>query len=298
VKLRGALLGAGNIALRGHAPQWSGDPFLSREVEIVAVADLSAAEVFPQARPYAHADELLANETLDFCDVCAPPFTHRPLVEGAVARGVHVLCEKPIAPTLADAEAIAQAVRTAGVVFVPCHQYHHSPQWQAVARLLPRIGRIHLVEYEVHRTAANPGNPNCRGAAGERDGAAAGQDGATHALGDTRGRARPDRSLPGHDRGLRDVDRRPRARGRARARGVARPPDGPAPGHHPRLDPPRPPRGRFRAVHGRGAPALPPRPPGLAAFGNLGRAGGVRGGGGLRPRAAGRTSRASPCPCP
>jgi uncharacterized protein (TIRG00374 family) len=166
VKLRGALLGAGNIALRGHAPQWSGDPVLSREVEIVAVADLSApnlaaaAEVFPQARPYAHADELLANESLDFCDICTPPFTHRALAEAAAARGVHVLCEKPIAPTLADAEAIAQAVRAAGIVFVPCHQYHHSPQWQAVARLLPRIGRIHLVEYEVHRTGANPGNPN------------------------------------------------------------------------------------------------------------------------------------------
>ena len=69
-----------------------------------------------------------------------------------------MLCEKPIAPTLPDAEAIASAVRAAGMVFVPCHQYHHSPQWQTVARLLPRIGRIHLVEYEVLRTEANPGN--------------------------------------------------------------------------------------------------------------------------------------------
>ena len=77
-----------------------------------------------------------------------------------MARGLHVVCEKPIAPTLADAEAIAAAVKSAGVVFVPCHQYHHSPQWQAVVRLLPRIGRVHLVEYEVHRTEANPGNPN------------------------------------------------------------------------------------------------------------------------------------------
>ena len=166
MKLRGALLGAGNIALRGHAPQWTGEPSLAGDVEIVALADLSAANLaaaaslFPQARRYAHADELLANEKVDFCDVCTPPFTHRPLVEAAASRGVHVLCEKPIAPTLADAEAIAHAVRAAGIVFVPCHQYHHSPQWQAVARLLPRIGRIHLVEYEVHRTEANPGNPN------------------------------------------------------------------------------------------------------------------------------------------
>lgn len=166
MRLRGALLGAGNIALRGHLPQWTGDAGLLEDVEIVAVADLSrtnldaAAALLPGARLYEQAEELLAQESPDFVDVCTPPFTHRPLVELAAARGVGVLCEKPIAATLADAEAIATAVRAAGSVFVPCHQYHHSPQWQAVTRLLPRLGRIHLVEYEVLRTEANPGNPN------------------------------------------------------------------------------------------------------------------------------------------
>ncbi len=166
MKLRGALLGAGNIALNGHAPQWRGEPSLQEEVEIVAATDLSRANldrvraVFPEAHLYEQADQLLACEKLDFVDVCTPPFTHRALVEAAVARGLHVLCEKPIAQCLTDAEAIASAVRAAGVVFVPCHQYHYSPQWQTVVRLLPRIGRVHLVEYEVHRTEANPGNPN------------------------------------------------------------------------------------------------------------------------------------------
>jgi uncharacterized protein (TIRG00374 family) len=164
VTLRGALLGAGNIALRGHVPQWTGAPGVAAAAEIVAVADFSpenraaAAAALPGVRLYESAEELLAREQLDFCDVCTPPFSHRPLVEAAAARGIHVLCEKPIAPTLADADAIAAAVCAAGTVFVPCHQYHHSPQWQAVVRLLPRIGRIHLVEYEVLRTEANPGN--------------------------------------------------------------------------------------------------------------------------------------------
>jgi uncharacterized protein (TIRG00374 family) len=166
VRLRGALLGAGNIALRGHAPQWTGDPVLSDAAEIVAVADLSPANLaaaektFPRARIYDRAEDLLEHETLDFCDVCTPPFTHRRLVETAARRGLHVLCEKPMAARLSDAEAMAETVRAAGIVFVPCHQYHYSPQWQAVARLLPRIGRVHLVEYEVQRTEANPGNPN------------------------------------------------------------------------------------------------------------------------------------------
>lgn len=166
MRLRGALLGAGNIALRGHLPQWTSAPGVASEVEIVAVADLSAenraaaAVVLPGARLYESAEALLAREALDFCDVCTPPFSHRPLVERATARGLHVVCEKPIAPSLADGEAIGAAVRAAGTVFVPCHQYHHSPQWKTVARLLPRIGRVHLVEYEVLRTEANPGNPH------------------------------------------------------------------------------------------------------------------------------------------
>jgi glycosyltransferase AglD len=165
VKLRGGLLGAGNIALRGHAPQWQSDS-LAQDVEIVAVADLSpenlakARAVFPAARLYDKAEHLIEREALDFCDVCTPPFTHRALVEALAARKLHVICEKPIASTLADAEAMADTVRRAKIAFVPCHQYHYSPQWVTVKRLLARIGRIYLVDYEVLRTEANPGNAN------------------------------------------------------------------------------------------------------------------------------------------
>jgi predicted dehydrogenase/uncharacterized membrane protein YbhN (UPF0104 family) len=166
LKLRGALLGAGNIALKSHAPQWARDPVLRERVEIVAVADLAPAnlaavrELLPDARPYADAAELLEHERIDFCDICTPPFTHRSLIERAARAGVHVLCEKPLAPTLADAEAIAAAVRAAGIVFTPCHQYRWSPQWQALRTLLPRIGRVTFAEYEVLRSAANEGNPH------------------------------------------------------------------------------------------------------------------------------------------
>jgi uncharacterized protein (TIRG00374 family) len=165
LRLRGGLIGAGNIALRGHAPQWR-DASLAADVEIVAVADLStenlaaARTAFPEARLYESAERLIECEVLDFCDVCTPPFTHRPVVELLAARGLHIVCEKPIAATLDDAQAMAEAVRRAGIVFVPCHQYHYSPQWQTVKRHLARLGRIYLVEYEVLRTAANPGNAN------------------------------------------------------------------------------------------------------------------------------------------
>ena len=164
VRLRGALLGAGNAALRAHVPQW-----LKRtDAEIVAVADISpknrelARSLFPGATIYETAEDLLAIEDVDFCDVCTPPFTRVPIVEEAVGRGIHILAEKPIAASLVDAERIAALVRASGVVFKPCHQYRHSPLWKTVQALVPRIGHIRMARYEVRRPAANDGNPNWR----------------------------------------------------------------------------------------------------------------------------------------
>jgi uncharacterized protein (TIRG00374 family) len=167
VKLRGALLGAGNVGLNGHAPQWL-EPEIAGQAEIVAAADISAANrqaahrLFPAATLYASAEQLLAAERLDFVDLCTPPFTRLALVEDAVRRGLHLVCEKPLALGLADAERIAALVREAGVVLKPCHQYHHSPLWTAVRNLAPRIGRIRHARYEVRRLAANEGNANWR----------------------------------------------------------------------------------------------------------------------------------------
>lgn len=166
MKLRGALLGAGNIAMRGHAPQWIGDDRLRDEVEIVAVSDLSSSNLelarvnFPAARAYSSAEELLDREEIDFCDICTPPSTHRFMIETGAARGLHLLCEKPLAHTLEEAEAIGNTIRTAGVVFQPCHQYHYSPQWATVRSLIPHLGTIHLAEYDVLRMGANEGNPH------------------------------------------------------------------------------------------------------------------------------------------
>jgi predicted dehydrogenase len=162
LRLKGVLLGAGNIALRGHAPQWSGP--LKDQVEIVAVADLSEANraaaqlIFPEARVYESAEDALNAENPDFVDICTPPFTHRGLIAGAASRGLHIVCEKPLAPSLDEALRIADGVKRAKVVFQPCHQYNYSPPWQRVRELVPRIGQIHFAEYTVRRTAANEGN--------------------------------------------------------------------------------------------------------------------------------------------
>ena len=96
MKLRGALLGAGNIALRGHAPQWSGD--VARGVRrdrgrgrpLAGEPRGGARGVPAGAACTRRPRSCSASETLDFVDICTPPFTHRALVEAACERRLHV----------------------------------------------------------------------------------------------------------------------------------------------------------------------------------------------------------------
>lgn len=80
---------------------------------------------------YASAEELAASSDVDAVVVCTETVQHRATVELAAAHGRHVLCEKPLATTVADAEAMALACRTAGV------QLHVA----FVSRFLPLVAR-------------------------------------------------------------------------------------------------------------------------------------------------------------
>lgn len=59
--------------------------------------------------------------------IAAENSRHRTLVERAAAAGVHVLCEKPLATTVPDAEAMVEACREAGVVLMTAFPVHFSP---------------------------------------------------------------------------------------------------------------------------------------------------------------------------
>jgi predicted dehydrogenase len=71
---RGAIIGFGNVAEKGHLPGWLD----ATDFEIVAVADpapqrrAQAAKLIPGARTYAEYDELLARESPDFVDIASP----------------------------------------------------------------------------------------------------------------------------------------------------------------------------------------------------------------------------------
>src|SRR5436190_915336 len=112
--LKGAIAGFGFISGKGHYPAY----VQRKDVEIVAIADVCPARLAaaraaaPKARLYGDARELLAQETgLDFVDVSTPPNAHAEIARLALERGVHVLCEKPLTTTLAEARALVEAGR-------------------------------------------------------------------------------------------------------------------------------------------------------------------------------------------
>src|SRR3546814_11430019 len=73
---------------------------------------------------------MLAAERLDFVDIATTPPSHRALVELAARHGVPVICQKPRAATLADAEAMVAACAAAGVAMM----VHENCRWQAPIR--------------------------------------------------------------------------------------------------------------------------------------------------------------------
>lgn len=75
-------------------------------------------------------------ERPDAVVVAAENIEHRSLVEQAVAAGAHVLCEKPLATTSADAEAMVQAAREAGVLLMTAYPVRFSPEF---AELVTRV---------------------------------------------------------------------------------------------------------------------------------------------------------------
>ena len=82
--------------------------------------------------------------------IATPPATHREIAEAALARGKPVLCEKPLAPTLADARAMTEVAARAGVANMVGFNYIRTPASQFARKLVAdgAVGRVTWVRGE------------------------------------------------------------------------------------------------------------------------------------------------------
>jgi myo-inositol 2-dehydrogenase/D-chiro-inositol 1-dehydrogenase/scyllo-inositol 2-dehydrogenase (NAD+) len=158
-ELRVAVVGAGRAGMvhaRNFAAGVRGarlaalvDP--NRDTLAVAVAETGCEQT------YADPLQAVAADGVDAVVIASPTFTHAELALAALAAGKPVLCEKPLASTLAEADAIARAAAESHAAFVMGFMRRFDPTWAAVAERIAagEIGRPLLVR----STGRGPGLP-------------------------------------------------------------------------------------------------------------------------------------------
>ncbi|HEU0180668.1 MAG TPA: Gfo/Idh/MocA family oxidoreductase [Agromyces mariniharenae] len=113
-----AIVGAGRMA-RAHAGAWSRAGLGDAISYVVSPRTRPQLEAAPLARWVTRLDDVLADEAVDILSVCTPTPSHAEIAIEALRHGRNVLLEKPIALTVADAEAVAEAARrSTGVLMV------------------------------------------------------------------------------------------------------------------------------------------------------------------------------------
>ena len=82
-----------------------------------------------------------ADERIDFVSIVTPNHLHFPVARAFIERGIHVICDKPMTTTIADAEALVRLVQKHDVVFALTHNYSGYPLVKQ-ARAMVRAGEL------------------------------------------------------------------------------------------------------------------------------------------------------------
>jgi predicted dehydrogenase len=159
--LRIGILGCANIA-RQFVRDVAGSP----AVTVAAVASRSAdkaaafAAEYDIPRHHASYQALLADAAIDAVYNPLPNHLHADWTIRAAQAGKHVLCEKPLAMNRAEAKAMFDAARAAGVMLLEAYPYWFQPQTGRLVELLQSgaVGRVLQVQASFGFTLRNPDN--------------------------------------------------------------------------------------------------------------------------------------------
>ncbi len=109
------IIGCGKIAQVRHLPEYAANP----QAKVAGLFDLNQERAQSLAaqwggKAYSSWEKLVADPTIDAVSVCAANNVHAEITIAALKAGKHVLCEKPMATTLAECEAMVAAARESG----------------------------------------------------------------------------------------------------------------------------------------------------------------------------------------
>jgi predicted dehydrogenase len=115
---------------------------LRPRLEMIAASSPDSAERYRAAFGFARAAPdwraLVEDSRVEAVIIASPQETHREIAEAALARGKPVLCEKPLADTLADARAMVAAAEAAGVANMTGFNYSRTPATQFARQLIAK----------------------------------------------------------------------------------------------------------------------------------------------------------------
>lgn len=166
-----AVIGAG-MAGRSHANGYrqantihgGGLP----KIRLAAIADMnlelaqSVADRYGFEKAVGSWQEVAEDPTIDAVSIVVGNSLHREIAEAMLAAGKHVLCEKPLAASLADAEAMVAAAEKATTVAATAYSFRRNPAIEAIRDLLAsgELGKPSMVEaHYLADYAADPEGP-------------------------------------------------------------------------------------------------------------------------------------------
>ena len=151
-KLRLACIGAGYFA-QFHVEAWKRIP----QVELVAICDAQPekakvlASKYQVEKIYDNVDDLLDSESLNVVDIITPPHNHLELCRKIADSGLHIICQKPLAPSFKEAVEIANLIRNRQTNLYVHENYRFQPWYRKIKELLEgrAIGdRLHSIYFQ------------------------------------------------------------------------------------------------------------------------------------------------------
>ncbi|TSE07386.1 Gfo/Idh/MocA family protein [Aquimarina algiphila] len=136
-KLKGVVIGAGYFS-KFQYEAWTRIP----EVEITALcnSDVDRATIIMNSygikKHYTDYKEMILKEKPDFVDIITPPETHYEMCVFAADQAVHIICQKPLAPSYEESKKIVDHVQKKGVRFVVHENFRFQPWHREIKKII------------------------------------------------------------------------------------------------------------------------------------------------------------------
>ncbi len=150
--IRGVCIGTGYFS-QFQYDAWSRIP----EVDIAAVSDLNKESAdkmmhdYGLERYYADYKEMIDQEQPDFVDIITRPEIHYEMCKYAAKKGVHIICQKPLAPTYEESEKIVKVAEDYGVRLMIHENFRWQPWYREVKKtfLNQKLGNLHSIYFRL-----------------------------------------------------------------------------------------------------------------------------------------------------